>query len=141
MVTKLDLAGYESAKSSSGSVPENCERRWEQNTQARQVPGRKMKHLVVDGRAEPAVSVGQPWSALAGPRKGSSTYIQYVGFNVAASSRTYNFDVLDPKEAREFTVQVQSKAFRPAGLKLQDGPDICFARLNQELRRNARLPR
>jgi hypothetical protein len=62
-------------------------------------------------------------------------YIQYVGFNVAASSRTYNFDVLDPKEAREFTVQVQSKAFRPAGLKLQDGPDICFARLNQELQR------
>ncbi len=60
-------------------------------------------------------------------------YIQYVGFNVAASSRTYNFDVLDPKEAREFTVQVQSEAFRPAGLKLQDGPDICFARLKQEL--------
>jgi hypothetical protein len=60
-------------------------------------------------------------------------YIQYVGFNVAASSRTYNFDVIDPKEAREFTVQVQSEAFRPAGLKLQDGPDICFARLKQEL--------
>ncbi len=60
-------------------------------------------------------------------------YIQYVGFNVAASSRTYNFDVLDNKEAREFTVQVQSEAFRPAGLKLQDGPGICFARLQQEL--------
>ncbi len=60
-------------------------------------------------------------------------YIQYVGFNVAASSRTYNFDVLDPKETREFTVQVQSEAFRPARLKLQDGPDICFSRLKQEL--------
>ncbi len=60
-------------------------------------------------------------------------YIQYVGFNVAASSRTYNFDVLDTQETREFTVQVQSEAFRPAGLKLQDGPDICFARLKQEL--------
>ncbi len=60
-------------------------------------------------------------------------YIQYVGFNVAASSRTYNFDVLDTKEAREFTVQVQSEAFRPARLKLQDGPGICFARLKQEL--------
>ena len=60
-------------------------------------------------------------------------YIQYVGFNVVASARTYNFDVRDPKEAREFTVQVQSEAFRPAGLKLQDGPDICFARLKQEL--------
>lgn len=60
-------------------------------------------------------------------------YIQYVGFNVASSSRTYNFDVLGNKEAREFTVQVRSEAFRPAGLKLQDGPGICFARLQQEL--------
>ena len=60
-------------------------------------------------------------------------YIQYVGFNVAASGRIYNFDVIDTKEAREFTVKVQAEAFRPAGLKLQDGPNICFARLKQEL--------
>lgn len=60
-------------------------------------------------------------------------YIQYVGFNVAASSRLYNFDVIDIAEAREFTVKVQSEAFRPAALKLQDGPDICYARLKQEL--------
>jgi len=60
-------------------------------------------------------------------------YIQYVGFNVAASSRKYNFDVIDTEEAREFTVKVQSEAFRPAALKLQDGPGICFARLKQEL--------
>ena len=60
-------------------------------------------------------------------------YIQYVGFNVAANSRIYNYDVLDTKEKREFTVQVESEAFRPSGLKLQDGPDICFARLKQAL--------
>jgi len=60
-------------------------------------------------------------------------YIQYVGFNVAANSRIYNFDVIDTAEAREFTVQVQSEAFRPARLKLQDGPGLCFARLQQEL--------
>src|SRR5260370_38208991 len=60
-------------------------------------------------------------------------YIQYVGFNVAATSRVYNFDVINTKEAREFTVEVQSETFRPARLKLQDGPDICFARLKQEL--------
>jgi len=46
-------------------------------------------------------------------------HIQYVGFSVAASSRTYRYDVLDLKERRAFTVQVQSEAFRPAGLKLQ----------------------
>ena len=60
-------------------------------------------------------------------------YIQYVGFNVATGSRIYNFDVIDTAETREFTVKVQSDAFRPARLKLQDGPGICFARLKQEL--------
>src|SRR6266705_3568419 len=60
-------------------------------------------------------------------------YIQYVGFNVAASSRIYNYDVLDTKQKREFTVQVQSEAFCPSGLKLQDGPSICFERLKGAL--------
>jgi hypothetical protein len=60
-------------------------------------------------------------------------YIQYVGFNVATSSRIYDFDVIDIAEVRKFTVKVQSDAFRPARLKLQDGPGICFARLKQEL--------
>ncbi len=61
-------------------------------------------------------------------------YIQYVGFNVTASSRIYNFDVVDTREEpREFTGNIQSEAFRTARLKLQDGPAICFARLKQEL--------
>ena len=60
-------------------------------------------------------------------------YIQYVGFKAADSSRTYNFDVIDTKEVREFTVKVQSEAFRPGCLRLQDGPGICFERLEQEL--------
>jgi hypothetical protein len=66
-------------------------------------------------------------------------YIQYIGFNVAASSRIYNFDVIDrAEEAREFTVTVQSEAFRSAHLKFQDGPDLCFERLEQELERETR---
>lgn len=60
-------------------------------------------------------------------------YIQYVGFNVAASSRMYSFDVIDTEGARKFTVKIQSEAFRPAALKLQDGPGVCFARLKHEL--------
>jgi hypothetical protein len=62
-------------------------------------------------------------------------YIRYVGFNIANNSRIYNFDVIDPKEAREFTVAVRSEAFRPASLKLQDGPNICYGRLKQEMLR------
>jgi len=70
---------------------------------------------------------------LARPRESSTMYIQYVGFNVTGGSRIYNFDVIDKREYREFTVKIYSQAFRPAGLKLQDGPDICFTRLKQEL--------
>lgn len=62
-------------------------------------------------------------------------YIQYVGFDVEASSRTYKFDVMSTKQPREFKVRVQSEAFRPARLKVQDGPGICFERLKQELER------
>ncbi len=60
-------------------------------------------------------------------------YIQYVGFNVAACSRIYNFHVINAKEVREFTVEVQSEALRSARLKVQDGPDISFTRLKQKL--------
>jgi len=63
-------------------------------------------------------------------------YIQYVGFNVAASSRIYSFHVVTTSEqAREFKVEIHSEAFRAARLKLQDGPAICFARLKQELQK------
>lgn len=60
-------------------------------------------------------------------------YIQYVGFNALPDVRTYLFDVLNPKDTRQFSVQVQSEAFRPSRLRVQDGPSICFEHLKQEL--------
>src|SRR5580704_5756240 len=63
-------------------------------------------------------------------------YIQYRGFSVATNSRIYKFHVIDPaREQREFTVQIQSDTNHWASLKLQDGPGICFERLEQELAR------
>lgn len=61
-------------------------------------------------------------------------YIKYAGFKVSASFRVYNFDVIDTGATRQFAVQVPSEAFRPASLMLQDGPGICFARLEHELK-------
>jgi hypothetical protein len=64
-------------------------------------------------------------------------YIQYVGFETGFDNRVYGFHVINaPETTREFTVTVQSQAFRPGGLKLQDGPGICFARLDQALQRD-----
>jgi hypothetical protein len=61
-------------------------------------------------------------------------HIQYVGFSLSESSRVYSFHVIDtPENTREFTVKVQSEAFRGGSLKLQDGPGMCLSRLKQEL--------
>src|SRR5580700_10135154 len=61
-------------------------------------------------------------------------YIQYVGFNGTASSRVYNFHVIDnPEESREFAVEVQSGAFQPSQLRFQDGPAITFECLKKGL--------
>jgi hypothetical protein len=63
-------------------------------------------------------------------------HIQYGGFEAVANSRIYNFRVLDVTRApREFTVRIQSDTNHWASLKLQDGPGICFERLEQELGR------
>ena len=60
--------------------------------------------------------------------------IQYVGFAVATTSRSYSFRVFEAlQQTREFTVKIQLGAFRSTSLKFQDGPDICFARLKQKL--------
>jgi hypothetical protein len=59
--------------------------------------------------------------------------IQYEGFTVSPISRTYNFHVIDAGESRRFTVQVPSELFRLTPLKFQDGPAICFERLQHEI--------
>lgn len=84
------------------------------------------------------------WRLKEGHKAGKAAplYIQYVGFNVGGGSRFYDFDVIDAaQEAREFTIKVQSEAFRSSPLKFQDGPDICFKRLAQELEGETRESR
>lgn len=63
-------------------------------------------------------------------------YIQYHGFSLEGTSRTYAYHVIDaPQGPREFTVEVQNTAFRSPPLRFQDGPGICYARLKLELDR------
>lgn len=60
--------------------------------------------------------------------------IQYCGFIVAATARIYAFRVIDTLEKRrDFTVRVRLGAFRPLALRFQDGPEISWTRLKQEL--------
>ncbi|MGH9863494.1 MAG: hypothetical protein ACRD35_08730 [Candidatus Acidiferrales bacterium] len=60
--------------------------------------------------------------------------IQYVGFAVAPTSRSYTFRVFEAlQQTREFIVKIQLGVFRSTSLRFQDGPDICFARLKHKL--------
>jgi hypothetical protein len=89
------------------------------------------------GTGEPAFHRLPLLEASAG-RRGESDemYIQYTGFKVAINSRIYNFQVLDAtRDPREFTVGIHSDTNLWSTLKLQDGPGICFERLEQELGR------
>ncbi len=62
--------------------------------------------------------------------------IQFAGYDVGAKSRIYKFNVMDPpRDAREFSVEIESNASRWGTLQLQDGPSICFNRLRSELER------
>jgi hypothetical protein len=61
-------------------------------------------------------------------------YIQYEGFTLDTTSRIYAFHVISsPLDTREFTVNIQAKAFGSSLLKIQDGPGISMARLKREL--------
>ena len=132
MVTNPGLAGNAGPRFSGGSALESSGKRWRYGNKQHQhqsLPSLwflSVEHA--DGRGK------DDRDPRAEPRRDCGMYIQYVGFNVAASSRIYNFHVIDtPDEVREFTVNIQSDAFRTARLKLQDGPAICFARLKHEL--------
>ena len=73
-----------------------------------------------------------------GSGKGGSMKIlvQYEGFSVSTTSRTYNFHVIDaPGESRQFTVNVPLQSFRLTPLKFQDGPLITYERVKEELDR------
>jgi hypothetical protein len=63
-------------------------------------------------------------------RKAEEMRIQYLGFNVLAGGREYNFLVTVQDEAdRTFTVTINQAGFLLGGLKYQEGPDISYRKL------------
>jgi hypothetical protein len=60
--------------------------------------------------------------------------VQYVGFQVKALVREYNFLVRQASTGtREFTLAIVNEAFSSHRARYQDAPDICSARLHREL--------
>ncbi len=60
--------------------------------------------------------------------------VQFVKFQAKASVREYVFTVKEASgDPREFTLAISNEAFNARRVRYQDGPDVCSAKLRQEL--------
>lgn len=63
---------------------------------------------------------------------------QYVGFSVNAKSREYRLRLSRlGEETSDFTVAIPNKAFLDNRVRYQDGPEICFLKLQREIEATA----
>lgn len=61
--------------------------------------------------------------------------IQYLGFGQDRKSRTYGFRVAETLKAdREFQLRIDLQLVSANKFKLQDIPDLCFAKLKKDLK-------
>jgi hypothetical protein len=58
--------------------------------------------------------------------------VEYLGFQNVPEHREYRLAVCGPERRAEFRIRIATAAFG-AGLRLQDGPDVCYRRLLREL--------
>ncbi len=68
-------------------------------------------------------------------------HVEYLGFTTKGDAREYTLR-LKPTvgEAREFVLAIASEAFVARRVRYQDGPDICFLKLQRELATSEGLP-
>jgi len=63
-----------------------------------------------------------------------SGHVQYVGFTDRGAGREYRLLFqLAGSEPREFIVVIPNEAFLARRVRYQDGPEICFLRLQRDL--------
>ena len=59
--------------------------------------------------------------------------VQYVGFRTTAAGREYTLCASGGLEPRLFVLLIPGEAFVSHAVRFQDGPDLCFRRLQREL--------
>lgn len=73
----------------------------------------------------------------------SATQVEYVGFTTSGQAREYTLRVRHGAgEPVEVTLSIESQAFLDNRVRYQDGPEICFLKLQKELtaRDDGRVP-
>lgn len=62
-----------------------------------------------------------------------SIAVEYVGFRTTSDCREYLLRSREGADRREYTVGIAHEAFASGRAKYQDGPAICYAKLEREL--------
>jgi hypothetical protein len=61
-------------------------------------------------------------------------HVEYVGFKTRETMREYTLRVKQPAgTSDDFTLAIANEAFVAHRVRYQDGPDICFLKLQREL--------
>jgi hypothetical protein len=61
----------------------------------------------------------------------ASANVEYLGFTAASKSREYRLRVRQGLDIEDFTVAVPNEAFLAHRVRYQDGPEICFLKLQR----------
>jgi hypothetical protein len=61
------------------------------------------------------------------------TTVEYVGFRNTLHRREYLLRAHSGPETRDFTVGIALAAFAAGRVRLQDGPEICYLKLQREI--------
>jgi hypothetical protein len=64
---------------------------------------------------------------------GRQIQIEYVGFTSTEATRTYQLRVKEGADWYAFTLEIANQAFLDHRVRYQDGPDVCFLKLQKEL--------
>jgi hypothetical protein len=63
------------------------------------------------------------------PPAGQFVRVEYLGFQDVAEHREFRLRVCGPDGSTEFRVRIPFASFAAGGVRLQDGPDLCYQRL------------
>ena len=82
-------------------------------------------------RAGAPPSVGEPHGGPHGAAKPPT--VRYLGFRTTAEGREYSLRATDELRARMFVMLIPHRDFASREARFQDGPDLCFAKLQRDL--------
>ena len=88
---------------------------------------------VVVAPHEPIPAPGAELQDHAQPVRSRASAVQYVDFRTTERGREYTLRASGAADPRLFVLLIPGEAFASRAVRFQDGPDLCFRRLQREL--------